>query len=106
MSAVLDCAKVSDVMIIAWPPLETISEEQILIITALMAQGLPTTLHVVCGMPVNGKIRDQMRKTLAKSMERWYSFVLLIFYQLYFRGMSDEKLLSLDNSGDALQILR
>uniref|UniRef100_A0A915CSJ7 Uncharacterized protein n=1 Tax=Ditylenchus dipsaci TaxID=166011 RepID=A0A915CSJ7_9BILA len=35
-----------------------------LLMAAMMAMGLPTVVHAICGMPPNGKQREQTRKSL------------------------------------------
>lgn len=72
LRAILDSLKVSDILMILWPSEDTINEEAELLLTTLMAQGLPATLHIVTDFPTKGKQRDQKKKNLEKSMERWF----------------------------------
>lgn len=71
LRAILDSLKVSDTLIILWPSTKIIDEESEFLLTNLMAQGLPATLHIVMDLPAKGKQRDQKRKNLEKSMEKW-----------------------------------
>lgn len=74
VDAVLNSAKISDVLLFLWPLSDEISEDCELLMTMLLAQGLPTALHMVQGLPANGKQRDGLRKSLTKSMEKWFAF--------------------------------
>jgi hypothetical protein len=68
---VLDCLKVSDTVLILWPLDSQLSNANELLMSTMMAHGLPATLHVVSGLPSNGKLRDHLRKGLGKLLERW-----------------------------------
>ncbi|KAI1727652.1 pre-rRNA-processing protein TSR1 like protein [Ditylenchus destructor] len=92
VDAVLNSAKISDVLMFLWPLSDEISEDSELLMSMLLAQGLPTALHMIQGLPANGKQRDGLRKSLTKSMEKW--------------GMAEEKLHNLDTPADAIQLLR
>ncbi|KAH7727402.1 pre-rRNA-processing protein TSR1 isoform X2 [Aphelenchoides avenae] len=89
---VLDCLKVSDVLVIIWPINHELSSKEQTLLTTAMAHGLPTTVHVTAGLPISGKQRDHLRKGLRGRMQEW--------------NFGDEKVHDLDNASDALQLLR
>jgi len=75
LSAALNSLKAADILLLVWPANGDISEEQELFLSTIMAYGVPTTMHAVTGLPVNGKKRDQLRKALQSSMEKWYMLI-------------------------------
>lgn len=72
---VLDCVKVSDLLIIIWPTEDEILKKNINLLNILFKQGLPSMLHLTVGVPHNGKLRCQMRKSIEKSLSYWYKFL-------------------------------
>lgn len=68
---VLDCVRISDLLIIIWSSENKIDEYNINLLNALHKQGLPSMLHLTVGIPHNGKLRSQMRKSIEKSMSNW-----------------------------------
>lgn len=71
LRAILDSLKVSDILIILWPSEKIIDEEAEFLLTNIMAQGLPTIIHITMNLSTKGKQRDLKRKNLEKSMEKW-----------------------------------
>lgn len=75
---VLDCIKVSEVLLIIWPIKTDLSEDNKKLLTICSMQGLPVMLHLAVGVSHNGKLRDQMRKIIEKTMSYWYIFKIFI----------------------------
>lgn len=89
----LDCVRISELLVVVWPAEEPITEDQRQLFSILLAQGQPVMLHLTVGLPQNGKHRDKMRKTLERSMANWPS-------------LADEKVHNFDSDSEALKILR
>lgn len=72
MFDILDCLKVADVLLLLWPTnTETLKRDQLNVLNAAFAQGSPSTLNVVSGLPQCGKHRESIKKTLEKLMNIW-----------------------------------
>lgn len=90
--AVLDFAKVADTVLFLLSTNNFIDENGKMLLTALFAQGLPTSVHAVQGMGgFPQSQRHEIKKTLQKMVERKFP---------------KEKVFSLDNENDGLLILR
>ncbi|KAI6242812.1 Pre-rRNA-processing protein TSR1-like protein [Aphelenchoides fujianensis] len=92
LDVLLDCLKVSDVLLLLWPTDGELSEEQRVLLDLILAHGLPTPMHVVAGLPQQGKQREQLRKTVLKTIDKWVSTKGGLFF--------------LDSNSDQLQVLR
>ena len=73
LEALLDCLKVSDVLMILWPTDGVITEEQRVLLNIILAHGVTTPMHLVAGLPPNGKQREQMRKAVMKTIDKWWA---------------------------------
>ncbi|XP_014677883.1 PREDICTED: pre-rRNA-processing protein TSR1 homolog [Priapulus caudatus] len=90
--ATLDAAKVADTLVFLLSPLDGVDERGELLLTALFAQGLPSSVHVVRGLDaVAPKRRHDAKKSLQRCVERRFP---------------KEKVFSLDDANDALVVLR
>lgn len=90
--AVLDSVKVSDTLMLLWPA-EELGEAADLLLSSVLAQGLPAPVHIVAGLEdMSQKKKHQSRQNLIKDIE------------LRFPGPA--KLYSLERDQDALMILR
>ncbi|KAL3102322.1 hypothetical protein niasHS_003731 [Heterodera schachtii] len=92
--SVLDSVRASDLLLLIWPlGVECLLSAQERLLAALLAQGLPTTINAISGMPKSGKQRETARKQLDKVMRDWHTEHKSNVYDL-------------DTAGDALKILR
>ena len=89
---VLDCLKVSDVVLFAWPLDGALSSEQDVLVSVIMAHGLPSHVNVVSGLPDKGKQRDKLRQNVTSLIDLC--------------NLTTDRLLNLDNEQDGLQVLR
>lgn len=71
LEAFLDCLKVSDVLMILWPTDNEITEEQKTFLDIILSHGATTPMHLVAGLPSSGKQREQMRKSILKTIDKW-----------------------------------
>jgi pre-rRNA-processing protein TSR1 len=92
LESLLDCLKVSDVFMILWPTDGEISEEQKTLLDIILTHGAATPMHLVAGLPPSGKQREQLRKAVTNSINKWISTKSGVFY--------------FDSNTDMLQILR
>ncbi|KAI6188341.1 Pre-rRNA-processing protein TSR1-like protein [Aphelenchoides besseyi] len=88
----LDCLKVSDVVLLLWPTDAQLSDDQRIFLDIILAHGLPTPMNLVAGLPGQGKQREQLRKGVTKTIEKWISTKSGLFF--------------MDSPTDRLQILR
>uniref|UniRef100_A0A914YDT3 Pre-rRNA-processing protein TSR1 homolog n=1 Tax=Panagrolaimus superbus TaxID=310955 RepID=A0A914YDT3_9BILA len=89
---VLDCLKVSDVVLFVWPLEEDLTETQSLLMSTILAHGLPSSINVVGDIPSKGKQRDQLRHTVLQLIDSW--------------SLNKDKIYDLDTDANALQLLR
>jgi len=89
---IIDCLKVSDVVMLLWPLGSKLSIQSQDMIGLIFSQGVPPILNVIMGLPPNGKQRQFLRKTLSEELTKWKA--------------ESENLFNLNSSNDAMQILR
>uniref|UniRef100_A0A7E4VKB0 Pre-rRNA-processing protein TSR1 homolog n=1 Tax=Panagrellus redivivus TaxID=6233 RepID=A0A7E4VKB0_PANRE len=89
---VLDCLKVSDIVLFAWPANEGLTDEQGLLMSTILAHGFPTAIHLVSGIPSKGKQRDKLLANVKDTMKEW-NFV-------------DDSTANLDTEQDGFVVLR
>uniref|UniRef100_A0A1I7SWN2 Pre-rRNA-processing protein TSR1 homolog n=1 Tax=Bursaphelenchus xylophilus TaxID=6326 RepID=A0A1I7SWN2_BURXY len=92
LESLLDAVKVSDALLIVWPTDGEMTPEQMELLDILLAHGTASPVHVVAGLPPNGKQREQLRKQLEKKINKWMSSK---------RGIS-----FLDSDSNSLNLLR
>ncbi|XP_042232188.1 pre-rRNA-processing protein TSR1 homolog isoform X2 [Homarus americanus] len=91
--AILDSVKVSDTLMLLWPGDEELGDAADLLLSSILAQGLPAPIHIVAGLEeVAQKKKHHARQNLLKEIE------------LRFPGPS--KLHSLEKEQDAILVLR
>ncbi|XP_050723085.1 pre-rRNA-processing protein TSR1 homolog isoform X2 [Eriocheir sinensis] len=91
--AILDCVKTSDTLLLLWPGDEELGGDADLLLSSIMAQGLPTPVHVITGLEEMAQKRKHLLKqNLAKEIE------------VRFPGPA--KLHSVEKPQDALLVLR
>ncbi|VBB29208.1 unnamed protein product [Acanthocheilonema viteae] len=90
----LDYVKVSDIIAFIWPANGEITAEDDILMSTLLAHGLPVTVHFVPGLGIaeTTKQKEIIRKNVAKLITNW--------------SFGDEKLMHCDRESDALLALR
>lgn len=92
LESLLDCLKVSEVLMILWPTDGEITEEQKLLLDIILSHGTSTPMHLVAGLPPSSKQRESLRKAVAKTIDKWSSTKSGVYF--------------FDSNTDMLQILR
>lgn len=91
--AILDSVKASDTLLLLWPGEEDLGEDADLLLSSILAQGLPTPVHVATDLEeMAQKRKHQMKQNLVKEIE------------VRFPGPA--KLHTVEKSQDALLVLR
>ncbi|KAK3858486.1 hypothetical protein Pcinc_035329 [Petrolisthes cinctipes] len=68
--AILDSVKVSDTVMFVWPAEEELSEVTETIISSILAQGLPTPIHIITGLDnVAQKRQQRARQSITQTIE-------------------------------------
>ncbi len=69
---ILDAVKIADALVFIWPSDGSLSASGTLLLSAIFAQGLPTTVNLVQGLrSLNGKQREVAKKAVSKQLENW-----------------------------------
>ena len=71
VEALLDCLRVSDALLLLWPTDADEVDAHRSLLDLLLAHGMPSLMHVVAGLPVAGKQREQLRKSLQRTIDKW-----------------------------------
>lgn len=71
LDSLLDCLKVSEVLMILWPTDGEITEEQKLLLDIILSHGATTPMHLVAGLPPASKQRESLRKAVTKTIDKW-----------------------------------
>lgn len=91
--AILDSVKVSNTLMLLWPPRDEVEDAAELVLSSIMAQALPATIHIAASMDdMAHKRKMQMRQRVVKEIES--------------RFPGNAKLFTLESDQDAMLILR
>ncbi|XP_042877630.1 pre-rRNA-processing protein TSR1 homolog isoform X2 [Penaeus japonicus] len=91
--AILDSVKVSNTLMLLWPSRDELEDAADLLLSSIMAQALPATVHISASMEdMAHKRKIQMRQRMIKEIES--------------RFPGNAKLFSVDNDQEAMLVLR
>ena len=82
----------TDVILFVWPLEEELTEEQDLLMSTILAHGIPASINVVGDIPSKGKQRDKLRQPVIKLIDNW--------------SLPNDKVYDLDTDQNALALLR